>query len=305
MDSARVPDLPARPPATGEQPPFAVDAHVHLEDPAFAADRPQTLGRAEAAGVMVMVNAGTDRATNDATLALSDRSTTLYAALGFHPHNAQAFSPDEATHLRRMLCHPRVVAVGEIGLDYYRHHSTPEQQRQALEAQLDIAADVGLPVVLHCRDAWADLKAIIGCWHHRAALGAERPRGLLHCFTGDLPTAELFLSLGFLLSFAGPLTYPNSQPLRDVARALPLAYLTVETDAPYLPPQARRGQRNEPAWVTETIACLAAIRGLSCEETAAATAANAGRLFGLPMPPETRLVGAQGLAPLHAPSLAR
>ena len=291
---------------------------------------------------MVMVNAGSDRATNEATLLLSEGSPALYAALGFHPHNAQAFSPDEAAHLRHMLRHRRVVAVGEIGLDYYRNHSTPEQQRQALEAQLDLAEDLGLPVVLHCRDAWADLKAIIGSWrrpplgHHgcmkatvrgelvepragRPSTGpgrtdkgpfawqatAHRPRGLLHCFTGDLPTAELFLGLGFLVSFAGPLTYPNSQPLRDVARALPLAYLTVETDAPYLPPQARRGQRNEPAWVTETIACLAAIKGLSYEETAAATAANARRLFGTPIRADTGLVGAQGLAPLHAPSMTR
>lgn len=304
-----MPNLPSVPPATAEPPVFAIDAHVHLEDPAFAADRPETLRRAEAAGIMVMVNAGTDRATNEETLRLSEQSPALYAALGFHPHNAQAFNPDQAAHLRRCLSHPRVVAVGEIGLDYYRHHSTPEQQRQALEAQLDMAAVLGLPVVLHCRDAWADLMAIVGSWRRPAESAPKRPRGLLHCFTGDLPTAELFLSLGFLVSFAGPLTYPNSQPLRDVARAVPLECLTVETDAPYLPPQARRGQRNEPSWVTETISCLAAIKGLSYEQTAAATATNAGRLFGIPMrvASDAPTLGAQGTAlrPLPVTSAAR
>lgn len=298
-------------PVTDERRALAVDAHVHLEDATFTTDREEAMARAASAGIGAMVNAGTDRATNEATLLLAERFNGIYAALGFHPHNASAFGPDEATHLRRMLQHPRVVAVGEIGLDFYRRHSTPDQQRMALEAQLEIAADLGLPAVLHCRDAWPDLKAIVGSWRRQrpTEVTPERPRGLLHCFTGDLPTAELFLSLGFLVSFAGPLTYPNSQPLREVARALPLECLTVETDAPYLPPQARRGQRNEPAWMTETVSCLAEIKGLSYEQTAAATAANAWRLFGVPMlragDPATAEAQSAVRHPLSAISAAR
>lgn len=257
-----------------------IDSHAHLDDPQFAADRSAVLGRAAAAGLSAIVTVGTDprswRATVD--LLAEPAPLALYAAVGLHPNSATAWDATTATTLRALARAPRIVAIGEIGLDYYRDRAPRPVQERALEAQLALAAEFGRPVVIHNRDAHDDLLAIVAPWAARL----PQPAGVMHCFAGDLAFARRCLDLGFFVSFAGPLTYRNAETLRAIAAALPLDALLVETDAPYLAPVPHRGKRNEPAYVRATAEALAAVRGLPFGTVAAATAANAARLFGLP-----------------------
>jgi TatD DNase family protein len=184
--------------------------------------------------------------------------------------------------LRELASHPKVVAIGEIGLDFYRDRSPRDVQLAAFRRQLLLAADLGLPVVVHARDAEEAVETELTAWS--GAHANQHPRALLHCFSGDLAQARRYTDLGFLLSLAGPLTYPRNERLHAVARELALAALTIETDAPYLPPQAHRGQRNEPCYLLATAERLAAERDESLAAVAEATADNAATLFRLPLP---------------------
>jgi TatD DNase family protein len=253
-----------------------VDTHAHLHDPAFDGDRPAVLARARAAGVAAFLTIGTDVATSEAALRLAAAEPDVYAAVGIHPHDARTADAAALDRLAVLARVPRVVAVGELGLDYYRDHSPRPVQRTALVAQLGLAHAVGKPVLLHCREAHADLLDICRA-EHVGTVG-----GILHCFSGDLAVARQGLDLGLLISIAGPVTYPSARRLGEVVRALPLDRLVVETDCPYLPPQPWRGQRNEPAYLPVTAARVAELLGVPLETVAAATTDNAARLLGLP-----------------------
>ena len=255
-----------------------VDTHAHLHDPAFDADRPAVIARARAAGVAGFLTIGTDVETSEAAVALAATAADIYAAVGIHPHDASTADEAALERLAALARTPRVVAIGEIGLDYYRDRSPRAVQRTALVAQLRLARTVGKPVLLHCLEAHADLLDVCGV-EGVAAVG-----GVLHCFSGDLAVARRGLDLGLLISIAGPVTYPSARGLAGVVRALPLDRLVVETDCPYLPPQPWRGQRNEPAYLPVTATRVAELLGVPVSTVAARTTENAARLLALPLP---------------------
>jgi TatD DNase family protein len=257
-----------------------VDTHAHLHDPAFDADRADVLGRARAAGVGRVLTIGTDVPTSEAAVALAAAEPDVFAAVGIHPHDAAGADDAALARIAALARAPKVVAIGEIGLDYYRDHSPRPAQRRALAAQLALARGLGKPVLLHCREAHADLLDLC------AAEGLAAAGGILHCFSGDLEVARRGLALGLLLSIAGPVTYPNARRLPEVVRGVPLDALVLETDCPYLPPQPWRGRRNEPAYLGATAARVAELRGVPVTVLARETTRTACRRLGLPAPPE-------------------
>ncbi|NPA26234.1 MAG: TatD family hydrolase [Chloroflexi bacterium] len=268
-----------------------IDTHTHLHFDAFDADRPQVVRRAQEAGVIAWIDPAVDLDGARRALTWAHRYPDAYfVAVGVHPNSAHTAWHGEATlrALRTLANDPAVVAIGEIGLDYYREATPPPLQRQALQAQLDLAAELGLPVILHQRESIADLLAILADWvadlrAHGHPL-AEAP-GVLHSFSAGPSEALRGVELGFFIGLTGPLTFKNGHRMRAVARAVPLNHLLVETDAPFMAPHPYRGRRNEPAYVRWIAQRLAQERGLPFETVAAQTTANAQRLFRLPLRP--------------------
>jgi TatD DNase family protein len=255
--------------------PDLFDTHAHLHFPGFDEDRDAVLARARAAGVRRMVTIGTDGETSRAALALAERHPDVWATAGVHPHDAAESDEAAQGEVERIAAERRVVAIGEVGLDFFRNLSPPETQKRVLRRFLALARRLRKPVVLHCRDAHAEILALLG--EERVAdVG-----GIMHCFSGDVAIARRCLDLGLLISLAGPVTYPNARALPDVARFVPGDRLVVETDCPFLPPQGYRGKRNEPAYLTITAARVAELRGEPLDDLAARTTANARRLFGV------------------------
>jgi TatD DNase family protein len=252
----------------------AIDTHAHLEMGAFDGDREAVLARAVQAGLAAIVTVGTTIPDCEKAVALARKHPLVYAAVGIHPHEVKDADAGAYERIRRFSQETKVVAIGEIGLDFFYDHSPRDVQIRRFREQLDLAEEVGLPVIIHDREAHAETLAIL-----RERKG--RLRGVLHCFSGDAAMARECLALGYLLSVAGPVTYPKANALREVARGIPADRLLVETDAPYLAPQTHRGKRNEPAYVVETAGRLAEIRGLPAGELIRQTAANARRLFGI------------------------
>lgn len=266
-----------------------IDSHTHLDDRQFAPDLPQVVERALAAGVTTMITTGDDLATSRLSLDLAERFPQVYAVVGVHPHWAARARPGYLGELRAMAGHPKVVAIGETGLDYFKNRSPKEDQQRVFREQLDLAAELALPVVIHCRDAGYDVHRILAEWARTAPSTKGRPLGVMHCFSEDVMAADRYIKLGFLISLAGPVTYPTARNLWGVAENIPLDRLLVETDAPYLPPQSHRGQRNEPAFVAETAAQVAALRRVDVRSVEAATEANAAALFRLPVAGQARI----------------
>jgi TatD DNase family protein len=255
-----------------------VDTHAHVQMRQFDADREAVLAAAFANGVAQLVVPGVDVASSRSALALAGAHPgRVFAAVGTHPHDASTLDTDALQAERELAREPGIVAIGEIGLDFYRNLSPPEVQRDALVAQLALARETQLPVILHNRDSHAEMIALL-----RAH--GQGVRGVFHCFIGDQQMARDALDLGYWLSFAGPLTYPRNTALAEVAAWAPLDRLLVETDSPYLTPQPFRGKRNEPRHVALTAQRLAELRGLSFEEVAQATTRNAAAVFRLPDP---------------------
>lgn len=264
-----------------------VDSHAHLDGRAYDEDREATIDRAVAAGVAAIVTCGGDLTSSAAAVALAASHGTLWAAVGVHPHEARhvwtadpAERVDEAAiaQLARLAGRPRVVAIGEIGLDYHYDLSPREAQRAVLARQLALAVELEMPVILHSRESDADLRAIVD----RAIAAAAGPlRGVLHCFLSDREMAAWALERGLYLGVAGPITFKNAEGLRAVVRDVPLDRLLIETDSPYLAPHPRRGRRNEPAYVAHVAEGLAGVLGIAPEELARRTHDNAFRLFGL------------------------
>ncbi len=259
------------------------DTHAHLQEPEFENDLDAVVARAHDAGVTSVLVPGVDARTSEAALALAGRHEGIFVAAGYHPHEASHFGGREAGVIEALLARPPVVAIGEIGLDFYRLHSPREAQLHVFEAMLDLAARHALPVIVHCREDSEALYPLIAGWAKRVA-GAfgRRPLGVMHYFAGDVPEARRYVELGFLISVHTSVTHSKSERLREVAAAVPLDRLVIETDSPYGAPQAHRGKRNEPAHVIEAAAAIARLRGLTPAEVARVTTANALRLFGLP-----------------------
>ncbi len=249
-----------------------VDSHCHLDDRQFDADRDEAIARARAAGVETMMAIGTGEGPPDleAAIRLADRHEFIYATVGVHPHDAIKPSEETFARMESLLRHSKVRAVGEIGLDYHYDFSPRPAQRDIFERQLALAAQAGLPVVIHTREAWEDTLSILRAAARRAGIRA----GIMHCFTGDAAQARQALDLGFHLAFGGVITFPKAEAVREAARITPADRLLLETDCPYLAPVPMRGKRNEPAFVVQTAQRLADVRGVSLEEIAAQTTAN-------------------------------
>jgi TatD DNase family protein len=258
-------------------PPPLFDTHAHLFDDRFAADLPAVLDRAAAAGVERVIAIGIDAASSRACADLARRSPLVAAAVGIQPNHAAEAAPGDWDEIVRLAeAGPPVVAVGETGLDRYWDRTPFAVQEDYFARHLGLARRLGRPVVIHCRDAEADVVRVL-----RGEFDRHGPvRGVMHSFTGDRATAEACLAVGLYLSFAGMVTYKTAADLRAVAAAVPAERLLVETDCPYLAPVPVRGKRNEPAFVAHTAAALAAERGVSAGELAEQTTRNARELFG-------------------------
>lgn len=256
--------------------PSIVDSHCHLADSRLRDEIDAIIARARLAGVGTIISVGaigpidTDRIAVE----VAERNRDVYAVVGVHPHDASACSDERMAQLRELASSPKVVAIGESGLDFHYMHSPQQAQEASLRRHLLLAVELNKPIVIHCRDAEHRLAAIV------RETGMP-PRGVIHCFTGNTVAAREFLSLAFYVSFSGIVTFRNAAQVRDAALIIPEDRVMVETDAPYLAPEPYRGKRNEPAYIPRTLEVLASIRGVTAETLAASTTANARRLFGI------------------------
>jgi TatD DNase family protein len=258
-----------------------IDTHCHLDMPQFDGDREVVIERATQAGVGRIICPAIHLASCRDVLALAEQHAGVYAAVGVHPNDCADFGPETAAALRDLAQHPKVVAIGEIGLDYYWDRVPAEQQRRALRAQLDLAGELGLPVILHSRDSNAELLYEIAQWGPmiRTTRDPDAIVGVWHAFSGDLNEAAQAWELGLVLGLGGPVTFRNARRLRALAPQFRPDRLVVETDAPYLAPHPFRGQRNEPAYVTLAAAALSELRDVSVQLVAEETTETASRCF--------------------------
>lgn len=258
-----------------------VDSHCHLDFPDFADDLDGIVARAEAAGVERIVTISTRVRKLDALLAIADRYPNVYCTVGTHPHNADEEDGITAAELVALTKHPKVIGLGEAGLDNFYKDGSPEAQERGFRAHIAAARETGLPLVIHTREADAQCQRIL-----EDEMGKGAFKAILHCYTGGRELAMRAVELGLSVSFTGILTFKNSQAIRDIAAELPADRIMVETDAPYLAPGKFRGKRNEPSFVVETAKVLADVRGVSLEEMSRQTTANFFRLFGKVPKPE-------------------
>jgi len=254
-----------------------IDSHCHLDDKQFRRDREAVIQRALEAGVEVILAIGSGPPDLEAGIRLAEAWPEIYATVGVHPHDAAKADQRTWDRLAELLQHPKVLAVGEIGLDYHYDFSPRPAQREAFIQQLRLAREAGKPVVIHTREAWPATIAILK--EHWSPAGLP---GVMHCFSEGPPEAMQVVEMGFYVSFSGVVTYPKALRVQQAARRVPLERLLVETDAPYLAPEPHRGKRNEPAWVEATARRLAELRGQTFGQLAAAITANFRRLFALP-----------------------
>jgi TatD DNase family protein len=262
--------------------PPLTDTHCHLNLDAFQDDLLATILRAQQAGVARILVPGIDLATSQAAVALAEAHEPVFAAVGVHPTEVEQWDEHSAAQLADLAAHPKVKAIGEIGLDYYHHETAPAQQQAILLAQLALAAEMELPVVLHNREAFDDLWAVVQPWQTALAQAgsplAARP-GVFHAFDGHPDQARTVTQSNFFVGIGGPVTYKNAVERQEMATHLPMDRILIETDAPYLPPQPYRGRRNEPAYTKYIAEKIADLRGMEVAEITGPTAANAARLF--------------------------
>jgi TatD DNase family protein len=259
--------------------PSFIDGHAHLDMERFDADRDVVVERAKNAGLVRIVNVGIDLASSRQSIELSKRYPIIAAAVGIHPQDSKGITKDDIAELRELAQASAVVAIGEIGLDFHHDHSPHEQQLDVLKWQLELAQELNKPVVIHERQAQKETLEVLTAW-----CGGRKMKtspGVIHCFSEGLAQGKAYLDLGFYLSVGAYVGYPSSKSLREVVKQLPLERLLIETDSPFLPPQAHRGQRNEPAYVVEAAKAIAEVRGISLQEVARATTQNAVRVFNL------------------------
>ena len=269
-----------------------VDSHAHLDGKQFASDREPVIARAREAGIETIVAIGNGDGPEqvDCGIRLAEQYDFILATVGIHPHEARLADEAAYQNMQRLARHPKVIAWGEIGLDYYYDHSPRDVQREVFIRQMELAAAAKLPIVIHCRpsdnsdNAWKDCLGLIK--QHWAANGLG---GVFHCFTGNWSQAKRALDMGFMISFAGNITFPKAQQIRDAAALVPLDRVLIETDSPYLAPIPHRGKRNEPALVIETARKLAELRGLPLEEIGALTSRNFYNFFKLAETAESKV----------------
>lgn len=254
-----------------------IDSHAHIQGNEYDGEVEAVIERARGVGVekIIAVGGAGDMSSNTDAIALADSFHAVYATVGMHPHDAKDVGIEELETLRGLTTHPKVVAVGETGLDYYYNHSSHELQEQAFSSFIHMACETGLPIVVHERDAAEKAAELL------RQEGNGKLCGVIHCFTGNYQAARAYLDLGFYLSFTGIITFKNAEALRAVVRQIPLDRILVETDAPYLTPVPHRGKRNEPAYVRFVAETVAKVRGISLEEVASITTANTQKLFSL------------------------
>ena len=252
-----------------------IDSHAHIQGKEYAGEVDAVIGRAREAGVeqIIVVGGAGDMSSNTAAVALAESWPNLYATVGMHPHDAKDVGEEELQQLKELAAHPKVIAVGETGLDYYYNHSPWEVQRRVFAQFIRLASETDLPLVVHERDAAREVAELL------RGEGEGKIRGVIHCFTGDYAAACAYLDLGFYLSLTGIITFKNAEPLREVVRKMPLDRIFVETDSPYLTPVPHRGRRNEPAYVRFVAATIASVKGLNIEELARVTTNNVRALF--------------------------
>ena len=271
-----------------------VDSHAHLEMEQFDADREQVIARARGAGIqtIVAIGSGTGPGSLDCGIQLADKYEFIQATIGIHPHEAKLAGDTDFVQLEQLAKHPKVIAWGEIGLDYYYDHSPREIQKQVFMKQMELARAAKLPVVIHFRpsegsdNGWEDCLDLIQ--QHWASSGLG---GILHCFTGVGPQAKRALDMGFMISFAGNVTFPKAQQIRDAAIEVPLDRMLIETDSPFLAPVPNRGKRNEPAFVKETARKLGELLGLSMEKMGEHTSRNFYNFFKISETVENKIQG--------------
>jgi TatD DNase family protein len=273
-----------------------IDSHAHLEGTRYDPDRDQVLARAKQDGIeaFLAIGNGDGPETADCGIHLTEKYSgkpeypEIWASVGIHPHEASLANEDAYARLEQWARHPRVIAWGEIGLDYFYDHSPREIQKKVFRQQIELARAAKLPIIVHCRpsdnseNAWDDCLTLIAEHWTSSGLG-----GILHCFTGTVEHARRGLDLGFMISFAGNITFPKAQNIRDAAQIVPLDRMLIETDSPYLAPIPHRGKRNEPAFVVETARQIGSLRSLAVEEIGARTAENFYRFFRLGKKPES------------------
>ena len=254
-----------------------IDSHAHIQGKEYAGEAADVIARARDAGVekIIAVGGAGDMSSNTEAVALADSFPNIYATVGMHPHDAKDVGADELRALRELTSHPKVIAVGETGLDYYYNHSPHEVQRRVFAQFIGMARETGLPIVVHERDAAQEAAELL------RSEGARELHGVIHCFTGNYEAACDYLDLGFYLSFTGIITFKNAEPLRDVVRKVPLERMLVETDSPFLTPMPHRGKRNEPAFVRLVAETVAKVKGISLEEVAERTSQNVQDLFAI------------------------
>ncbi|MGE5302894.1 MAG: TatD family hydrolase [Alphaproteobacteria bacterium] len=252
-----------------------IDSHAHIQGKEYAGETAAVIERAHAAGVeqIIVVGGAGDMSSNDEAVALADSFECIYATVGMHPHDAKDVGPDDLAKLKDLTLHPKVIAVGETGLDYYYNHSPRGVQRRVFAQFIHMARETELPIVVHERDAASEGAELL------RSDGEGELRGVIHCFTGTYEAACEYLDLGFYISFTGIITFKNAEALRDVVRRVPLERMLVETDSPYLTPVPHRGKRNEPACVRLVAATIANVKGMTLEEVARVTTDNTRRLF--------------------------
>jgi TatD DNase family protein len=258
-----------------------IDTHCHLNFDAYADDLSAVIQRAEQAGVALIINPGVDVPSSQEAIALAQQYNAVFAAVGIHPNSTAAFQTSDLAALCELAAAPRVVAIGEIGLDYYWDKSPVQQQRAAFEQQLVLAADLRLPVIIHNREASEDVIVVLESWAAHLPAELRGHAGVLHSVSAPPDIAERALAAGFYLGFTGPITYKNADTLRAIARQTPLDRILVETDGPFLTPIPHRGKRNEPAYIPYIVDTLAGLKQLSASQMADITTANAVRLFHL------------------------
>jgi TatD DNase family protein len=249
-----------------------IDSHAHVHFPQFEDDREAVVDRARKAGLVAIVEIGTNLESSRAAVALAEQHDFIYATVGVHPHDAKTVDQAALDELRALAHHPKVVAIGEIGLDYYRDLSPRPVQRQAFAHQLALASELDLPVVIHSRDAHDDVLATLRDWD-----GV----GVMHTYAAGPERLDDVMAMGFFIGLSGPVTFSTAGRLREVAKRVPLDRLLVETDCPYLTPEPHRGRRNEPAYVRYVAEAIGCLRGVSLEKVAQVTTENAARLFGV------------------------
>ncbi|MEW6141874.1 MAG: TatD family hydrolase [Chloroflexota bacterium] len=258
-----------------------IDTHAHLDMPHFNSDRDKVISRAREAGVTTIINVGIDLKSSEHAIKLAEANSDIFAAVGFHPHEVSSVTTADVRRLIDLTRHKKVVAIGEIGLDYYRGYSTRKAQQKVLEWQLEVAADTGLPVIIHSRQAEKDMVATLRKWTSSPKLQNNSLRGIIHCFSGNIEIARQYLDMGFYISLGAYIGYPTSLSSHRTIRDIPTNRVLIETDSPFLPPQSRRGQRNEPSFLPVTLMALADIKEASLEVIAKETTDNARRVFRL------------------------